>query len=535
MQIKSFDIKRNRKRTVILFILCVIVVIVCCSLFVLLYASNKTRPRAWQPNEVKTAFWAWNNEAVDQEEIDAAIKKANASTIFLRTGQFDFEKEKVAKIRATTGKFPRGIEIHLVYNATPSLLTQFEKIDSQVLVQEIIQTFKKDCERASKDGANIAGLQLDFDVPTRLLPRYGELLKNIRQSLSSNTKLSITGSPTWMDSTELSKTLEAVDFWTPQFYGSKIPDNINEQIPITSTEYVVQQTARARSLGKPFYAGLPAYGYTILYSQEGKRLELRGDLNPLRVATDSNFEHLECKPFSKTKAKSSQITSEWRCLYRARYDGSIDGLNFRADDRLILDIPTASTLRETARAVREEAGPGLLGICVFRLPKSEDRTNLTLDQIASALSDRQTNDYTEVRLSKDKEENLSDNRLVITAENRGTTGSRLGDGAFSLTIKFKPGSLSGIGALDGFYSADFLCADETQSKKSAARPCSVRRANLLRLKTRAWMPDSEAKAVLIFDQSAPTSANITTAMRADDGRTINQEQTISLPKGGERK
>jgi hypothetical protein len=535
MQIKSFDSNRSHKKVVRLFIFCAIVLIVCCGVFVLLYASNKTKPRVWQPNEIKVAFWAWNNETVNQKEVDAAIRQANASIIFLRAGQFDFEKEKIARIRAITGKFPRGIETHLVYNATPSLLTQFEKIDSQALVQEITQSFKKDCERAAKDGANIAGLQLDFDVPTRLLPRYGELLKNIRQSLQPNAKLSITGLPTWMDSIELTKTLEAVDFWTPQFYGSKIPDNINEQIPITSSEFVVQQTARARNLGKPFYAGLPAYGHAVLFSQEGKRLELRGDLNPSRVATDSNFELLDCKPFGKQKTKGSQITSEWRCIYRARYEGSIDGLNFRADDRLALDIPTASSLRETARSVREEAGPSLLGICIFRLPNDEDTTNLTLGQIASALSDRQTNDYTEVRLSKDTEETQSDNRLVITAENKGETSSRLGDGAFSLTVKFSTGSLSGYAAHDGLYSAEFLCADETQSKKSAPSPCSARRANLLRLRTRVWTRGSKAKVVLIFAQSAPNSVNITITMRADDGRTISQEQTIPLTKGGERK
>ncbi len=479
---------------------------------------RERRPPLWKPDEVKIAFLVGNNETIKQEDVDAAITKTMAQTLFLHAGQFDYDEKKVIRIRAVTGKFPKNLDTHLVYNATSSLLQNFEKVEIEKLAATINETLKQDIENATKDGALIVGLQLDFDMPTRLLMRYGELLKGVHLGLPQNIKLSITGLPTWMDSSsDLSKTLTAVDFWTPQFYGAKIPETLGEKIPVTSAEFVRRETARTRNLNTPFYAGLPAYGYTVLFNSAGKRMEFRGDLAPVRVATDANLEQLECKPFSSSE---DLIRSEWRCVYRAVNDGVIDGLNFREEDRLMVVIPTVEALRETARIVREEAGEKLLGICVFRLPSSEDKTNLTLSQINDALTDSPALNETEIRIASVQKQ------VSITTTNNGTVSSRFGDSAFTITVKIPQGAASGIAKLEGFYSAEPLCGKDGQT--DAFQPCSLRRANFLRFKSRSWIPDAKNKAVLVFEKEIPNQTQVTTAIRADDGRVIKEEKSVSL-------
>src|SRR5262249_14958920 len=145
-----------------------------------------------------------------------------------------------------------------------------------------------------------------------------------------------------------------------------------------------QAVIKARDLNRPFYAGLAAYGHALLYSPEGALLEERGDLDPAMIANHPQFELAESHPFDARGA------AEWRHVYRARGNVVIDGLVAHRGDLLTMDAPSAATLRASARVVREEGGSRLLGVCVFRLPVAGDPANLTAEEIAAALNDRET-------------------------------------------------------------------------------------------------------------------------------------------------
>src|SRR5262245_18761241 len=320
-----------------------------------------TAPRTWATSETPVTFWAWRAQAPTASGIEAIKRQTGASLLFLRAGQLDYEGGRLRRIRPVEGKLPNAIELHLVYNATRDLLTRFEMIESATLAQFVAETFIGDIDRAARDGASVTGVQLDIDTPTRLLPRYGVALQALRQRLPQGIKLSITGLPTWMDSPQIGDLLETVDFWTPQFYGAAIPDRADKLIPISSSAAVLNAVIKARELNRPFYAALSAYGYSVLYSPEGALLEARGDLDPALIANHPQFELAESRPFVGPGAP------EWRYVYRARGDVVIDGLVARRGDLLMLDAPSAATLRVSARVVRQEAGSRLLGVCVFRL------------------------------------------------------------------------------------------------------------------------------------------------------------------------
>ncbi len=47
--------------------------------------------------------------------------------------------------------------------------------------------------------------------------------------------------------------------------------------------------------------------------------------------------------------------------------------------------------------------------------------------------------------------------MAINAENTGTTGARLGDGAMNVELRLPTGSLSDINGLSGFVDVETLC------------------------------------------------------------------------------
>ena len=485
-----------------------------------------TAPRTWATSEMAVAFWAWRAQAPTAAEIEQAKRQTGARLLFLRAGQLDYEGGQLRRIRAVKGKLPNAIELHLVYNATRDLLTRFERIEPAALARFVAEIFGADIERATRDGARVAGLQLDIDAPTRLLPHYEAALRAMRERIPPGVKLSITGLPTWMESPKISDLLDSVDFWTPQFYGAVMPDRLDKLIPISSPAAVRQAVIKARELNRPFYAGLAAYSYAALYSSEGALLEARGDLDQSLIASHPQFELTESRPFDGRGA------AEWRYVYRARGDAVIDGLVIRRGDLLMLDAPSAATLRASARLVREEAGARLLGVCVFRLPGAGDPANLTVEEIAAALNDRETTISTELNIERVSPPNdASPQQLVIGAANTGTTGARLGDGALAIEMRIPPGSVSDVNGLSGFSSFETLCESPIVG---APRACSMRRSNLLRLKARSWPPSARARAIISFASTLPIKVPAKIIILANDGRDWQEEKEIAINKESER-
>jgi hypothetical protein len=492
-------------------------------------SSFAGKPRAWPVAEVPIAFWAWRNQTPTDADVRDAIDKANARTIFLRAGQIDFQSEKLCRIRPVKGALPKGIDLHLVYNATRSLLAQLEIVDENALAETISAAYQVDTERAAQENAHVVGLQIDIDVPTRLLGRYGKALRALRTRLKPGAQLSITGLPTWMNSAELSAPLAQVDFWVPQLYGAEIPERSDQLIPISSPETVSLFVNRARALNKPFYAGLAAYGCALLYSPNGSLISLRGDLDPAAIASDPNLDLIDQRPFAvsaefNSAAGGAAKNTEWRYGYRARADGVTDGLAMHAGDVLVMEVPSADSLRASARIVRELAGKELLGICVFRLPASDDPATLTAAQVASALSDRDSAFAMEVRL---KPEVRLARTWILELKNVGIASAIVG-GA-KIDISLPAGEVQGVTA-PGSTAVETLCASADENTLAIPQPCSERRANLIRFKPRVLISDRTIRAQFVLRGDPPARIPVSIQVETDSGQTYSARQEITVEK-----
>lgn len=159
-------------------------------LALIVWNATASRPGIWAPDEVPVAFWSWRLETPSETDVNEAVRQTGTKTLFMRAGQIDYEAGKLSRIRAVSGSIPRSIAVHLVYNATRSFLKEFERIGADAAGSTVLDAFDQDLDRANSDHAQVMGLQLDFDVPTRLLTNYAAILKKVRKGLSNEVKLS---------------------------------------------------------------------------------------------------------------------------------------------------------------------------------------------------------------------------------------------------------------------------------------------------------------------------------------------------------
>ncbi|MDX6612808.1 MAG: hypothetical protein QOD75_1994 [Blastocatellia bacterium] len=492
---------------------------VCGIGLVLIGWTIQRQPRAWAAGKVPIAFWAWRNDPPSQADVSDAMQVAHARSLFLRAGQIDYHKGTLQRIRGLSGRLPQGIELHLVYNATRPLLAQLESADEELLAATIAGAFAADVERARTDGSSVAGLQVDIDVPTRLLPHYARTLRALRAHLDRNIQLSITGLPTWMDSDDLNSVLDQVDFWIPQCYGAKIPERRNQSIPISSPQMLAHAVTRARKLNRPFYAGLAAYSYVLLYSKGGELITVRGDMDPARLAADANLDLIERRAFSGT--------TEWRYVYRARNDSVIDDLAMQAGDYLVIDSPSTGSLRVSARTVRELAGGKLLGICVFRLPTRDDPSTLTLEQVAAALADQQSRIAIEVVIRRARPAGIKDQspgrNWIVELKNTGTGNALTGSLQVDLTLT--PGSIAELRHQTPA-SGETLCNTPDSEGQSRSEPCSPQRANVIRIRPHMLAPGQILRVALTLNIDLPPHVPIAIEMQTDEGRYYSNRSDV---------
>jgi Protein of unknown function (DUF3142) len=449
--------------------------------------SATPSPRVWRPNEVPIAFWSWRLESPAQEDVNQAVKQTGTNVLFLRAGQIDCEEEKLNCIRRVSGRIPTNISVHLAYNTTRSLLTEFHQLRNDDLSGTVLTVFRQDLARARGDQAQIVGLQLDFDIPTRLLSKYALLLRDIRRGLPTDIQLSITGLPTWMESPILREALSPCDFWIPQCYGAQIPDKLGSRIPISSPENVSRFISRARDLCVPFYAGLAGYGHAIHYSHEGLLIGLRGDLDPTLVAGSASFEEVSDQTRFKIRTtESPEIQpAEWRDTYRARRDVILDGTAIRSGEAILVQRPTAAGLRVCASKVREQGGASLLEICVFRMPTSGDSNTLTLSEIALALKDAEPRFLMHLRGDQISvgAVNKPSVRALVELTNAGTAAIRSDDGGGMIVLVRLPAGCLDSVSISGLATAQpvFVSGDQVVN-------CSTARANAVRFMLGWWPP-----------------------------------------------
>ncbi|HEU4932114.1 MAG TPA: hypothetical protein VFT48_08525, partial [Pyrinomonadaceae bacterium] len=217
----------------------------------------------------------------------------------------------------------------------------------------------------------------------------------------------------------------------------------------------------------------------------------------------------------------SFASAERRFAFRARTEDVIDGLNMRAGDVLVIDLPSSESLRITSRIVRRLAGEKLLGICVFRLPAQDDPTTLTLLQVTHALNDEDSYPGIYVRLKQEPQ--FSSTRLfTLEFTNGGSASPTIGSLKVDLIVP--AGSFMRLSARPGV-SVQPLCdggpANEPQ-------PCSELRADVLRVNIDFLPPGQTLTTILILNSDLPRTTRVSVAMQTETKHSYSAQNEIFI-------
>ncbi len=130
------------------------------------------------------AFWLWSG-------VRTQPVLAQATTLYILQGQVSRSRRHPARgVELIAQGLPvsrlRQEQVWVVYRA--HTLAWPETIYDQLLGQ---------VQRWHASGTRVVGIQIDFDSGTRDLERYGQFLRDLRQRLPAQYRLSITGLMDW--------------------------------------------------------------------------------------------------------------------------------------------------------------------------------------------------------------------------------------------------------------------------------------------------------------------------------------------------
>ena len=138
-------------------------------------------------------------------------------------------------------------------------------------------------DEARAAGVNVAGVQVDFDCPSRLLPAYAERITAAKRAWPE-VRLTVTTLPTWLQEPGFARLIAAADGWTLQLHGTERP-NLARPAPLFDGEQALAWIGQAETFGRPFRVALPTYAYLACYSSAGVYLGVRAESVDLPAGT----------------------------------------------------------------------------------------------------------------------------------------------------------------------------------------------------------------------------------------------------------
>lgn len=345
----------------------------------LLVLLSACRPAT--PESLQMAIWYWNSELEFRESDLNSLRRMGMQEVYIRAGQFGYAGRPMLVRTVRVWRSPAELRVHLVYNFTPEMIRAFTQIEVDAAAKAISDSVSEQMAEAERAGLRVAGIQLDFDVPTGSLERYSEFLHLVRGRFPRHL-LSITTLGDWIGRPQYNRLVEQVDFHVPQLYGFQVPrrfDRINSISDPASIRSYLRQLANSP---KTYWVGLRTYGYCLVYDERGELVSLRTDLALSRLVRVP-----ELKLVSTTEDLHG--SAERLATFEVLADTYLGTVSLRRGWRLVVDEPTPESLRRCLEVVKREGRGRLAGVLFFRYPQPDEELVLSLAQLEAVLSGRE--------------------------------------------------------------------------------------------------------------------------------------------------
>jgi hypothetical protein len=340
-----------------------------------------------------------------------------------------------------------SLPVHLVFNFDYGVVRAFPTLKASSFAAQFWDIALWELGRARAARVRVSGIQLDFDCPTRRLPKYAEALRIVRrQAAREKLSLSITALATWLPSPEVRQLTGAVDFLVPQFYEAETVATRSGFRPIFSPDRLRRGLAAAGRLGSPFYAGLPAYGHALVFDNHDRLIGMFHDAAPDAIYADPRFRF---ETSFMTDSRGGPATRE-----SATGEDIVDFAAPAPDGsrtwHLRYDLPTPGLISRAMAQLRQDRPRSCRGVILFRFPEPSERTTLPFSSLESALGGRPAapDIRVQIKSSSSPWEIIETGsraarppqEVMVTVENRGNAATFFASDSVTLTILFdRPG------------------------------------------------------------------------------------------------
>jgi hypothetical protein len=458
---------------------------------------------------LEISFWYWHTPYKIEAAEAAQLQAIEVKQLFVLAGTFKMQHDAVHMVMPQQWETATStFGVHLVFHIDSTLIREFEKLPVETLAQSLGTSIYLACDNAARSGVRVVGVQLDFDCPTRLLERFGDLMHRLRPKLRHGLQLSATALPTWYTSSSVDLLMKQVDFLTPQYYEPTISKTVDGTSTISSVSLLQHGLKAAGRHDYPFYAGIPAYGHALLYTDKGDLLGMYHDMSVTAAMQQPAFRldrsfgaDREAKPATST----NYVGEDMYDFEAVRPDEDGHGLGFH----LVYDIPTPELLRSYMAALEAERPRNCRGVILFRCPEANEPSTLPITAIAATLAHRKPAPNLKVSVSSTAapwavvESGMKVDHVphdvMITVTNTGDAATFIAKDAVTVYLQF-----DSVG-FDTIEQGDFDSAETLYSYNAAAGSAvkaSSLRSNTIRAYRCYLAPGETARIGPIETQAA---------------------------------
>lgn len=308
------------------------------------------------PTQWKTGYWFWHN--YESKVPIAADTQVDSLYVHVPFPGYD--------LRHSWPLFlPRAHEYWVAYRIDERRAPE----DRQV--SWILESFGSIKRITTDEGQTLVGLQLDYDCPTDSLKNYAGLLKKLRRSLPTETRISITALLDWFrPGTDISSVLAEVNEYVPQFYDVAPPSYRQVGLKIDSNKW----SPVFNSYRIPYRIGIATFG-RISSSAKGQKVKYIRHSSAFELALDPTLDFA-----GKRVTSAGEIQVEYRSMRSAE-----DPYKAVLGDHFEVVLPTAESIRSAVEA-SHALGGYCTGVVFFRWPVPGEDLVLSPEEVKAVLS-----------------------------------------------------------------------------------------------------------------------------------------------------
>lgn len=409
-----------------------------------------TRPHRRVSDPLQVAIWDWETPyQISVSEADS-LGKLGIREVFVRAGTFSSDGQNIVLV--IPQKYSEGsnrLPVHLVFNADGGVIRHFEDYDLNRISNQISTRLFNQVQVAERNGVHVVGIQLDFDIATRLLSKYAQLVQRIRQSnplFARNSKLtiSITGLMSWLGTSGVAKLSNEVDFMVPQAYEGYTSKTSSDMRPIFDGDDLKRRLRLAEDLNCPYWIGIPSYGHALLFNDHDELVATYRGLDPHEALRHPSFKLIEAYP-TNSSGKPAANLSEWSGeeiikLKAIRPAANGEGLGYT----LAYNVPTPELTERARSIVEENRGGNCRGVIIYRMPRAESSLTVPLESLLAKQNKQPCEPKLDVKIhaTRDRFEAIEShqsqapNDVYLEVVNSGNGSSFVSPDAVDISLKF---------------------------------------------------------------------------------------------------